>query len=143
MSAFQVVQETKQVALINAHRIKGDIFNITYEKRQKIKPEEVRNTEVQEMIESKIVPGLYFWEFQGSIEVNGDFDEPSNLIWRLLLFLEYCGGSAEKGEVRGKCWRKKATPKALKRAIERSNDFLDGMGVTQTVRQEEDHVVWN
>ena len=122
---------------------RGDIFDITYEERQKIEPEEVRNTEVQEMIVSKIVPDLYFWQFQGSIEVNGHFKDPTRTIWKLLLFLEYCGWSADQEDVRGKCWRKRPTAGALRSAVKRTNQFLGKMGVGQTVRLEECHVVWN
>jgi len=143
MSEFRLVQTTKRVVLIGAHRVEGDLFDITYEERQKIEPEEERNTEVQEMIESKIVPGLYFWQFQGSIEFNGHFKEPTRTIWKLLLFLEYCGGSAERGEVRGKCWRKGGSDDALKSSMTKANQFLGSMGVRQTVRSVEDGIIWN
>jgi len=143
MSEFRLVQKTKRVVLIATHRVEGDLFDITYEERQKIKPEKVRNTEVQEMIESKIVPGLYFWQCRGAIEVNGNFKSVPKLIGQILLFLELCGGTAEQGEMQGKCWLKKPTPGALKSAVKRTNKFLGKMGVGQTVRLEECHVVWN
>ena len=99
MSKSKIVQRTMRVRMIALHRIKGDTFDVTFIKRQKIKPRRRQNTEFPLMSDSAIVPGLIFHNVRMVILYEDHQKTPSKKIWQILRCLESYGGKVTEEEI--------------------------------------------
>ena len=109
----------------------------------KISPTTVSMEEIFEgLIESRIVPGLFFNFDQFSITYGQTTKETPKRVFKILLFLERHGGVAEIESLLSRCWTNGGTVKSLKSAVSEAGLFLENLEVSKTVSLDADKVLW-
>lgn len=143
MAMTQRVIRRKRVRLISIHRIDKNLTDIVYEAKARVRERPRQNDEVPDLIESKIVPGLFFNLFQGSILYSNPTPEnPPDLVFRFLLYLERCAANGAREDVLRSCWTEGGTDAALRNAILKTNEFLVSIGVAKTVNRSGNDIIW-
>lgn len=98
--------------------------------------------EIPDLVESRIVPGLFFNFFQLSMTYESRVETPPATVFRLLIYLEYSAGKAVPAEIRAACWKEIGSDSAFRSAIHEANEFLALLGVAKIVTREKDVVQW-
>jgi hypothetical protein len=147
MKKRPLIEKTDRVVLVAVHCIDPTqaLYDITIKKPRKIKrkkKEKIKyvntgNPELTNMIDARKIPELVFLPFQCAFlhKTSNKIVRPKLNAYKLLAFLDFCGGEAEYDEIALECWGDKCSEGAVAHAKTEINTALGELEIGQFVEQ--------
>lgn len=111
-------------------------------KKRPVREEVPEVREIPDLIESKIVPGLFYNLFSRTLLYEDKIEESPPLVFQLLLFLEFNRGEAKKENILENCWKNPPADATFRSQISEANKVLMELNVTANISSSSGVVKW-